>query len=104
MILTRLASKIWNGNHNGSNNEDALFIDHNGEQFQYCLDYMWDGGNVVLPPTIPKDALLRDLEYYGFHCVDASKISAQAKETVTVLKIYIDFTTSDDTPLKKCCM
>jgi hypothetical protein len=51
-----------------------FFIERDGERFRYCLDYMRDGGTVNLPPTIPKDALLQDLTYYGFQDIDPSKI------------------------------
>lgn len=42
-----------------------IFIDRNAERFQYCLDYMRDG-EVWLPNTVSKQALLKDLDYFGF--------------------------------------
>jgi hypothetical protein len=82
-MLARLASDTWHPGSESRRNEEgsfgggnaALFIERDGERFRYCLDYMRDGGDVVLPHTIPKDALLQDLVYYGFEGIDQSKIS-----------------------------
>lgn len=67
------------GSKNGSSNDHdtILFIKRNGERFQYCLDYMRDGENVVIPHTISKAALLQDLTYYGFQDIDPSIIFIQ---------------------------
>ena len=56
--------------------EEALFIERNGERFQYCLDYMRDGGSVELPATISRKGFLQDLTYYGFEDIDELKITA----------------------------
>ena len=56
-------------------NDGALFIERNGERFQYCLDYMRDGGEVELPPTVSRNGFLQDLVYYGFERIDPSKIT-----------------------------
>mmetsp|Transcript_30105 Transcript_30105/g.64530 ORF Transcript_30105/g.64530 Transcript_30105/m.64530 type:complete len:223 (-) Transcript_30105:599-1267(-) len=80
-MLARLASDTWSGSENKivdddeDGNANALFIERDGERFRYCLDFMRDGGAVALPVTIPKDAFLQDLAYYGFDSVDPSKIS-----------------------------
>ena len=64
-MLRTLISKTWlNDEHN-----DPLFIECDGERFSYCLDYM-RYGKVALPITVSKDAILKDLDYYGFHGVD----------------------------------
>ena len=73
-MLARLSSETWRRQSNHGE-EKPLFIERNGERFQYCLDYMRDGGVVDLPATVSKAALLRDLEYYGFYDVDPSAIS-----------------------------
>ena len=56
-----------NGSKNDSKMQDpaTIFIDGNGERFPYILDFMRDK-EVHLPLSVPKAALLRDLEYYGF--------------------------------------
>ena len=59
-----------------------IFIDRNGDRFQYILDYMRDK-EVHLPLSVSKAAILRDLEYFGFDNVNANTIhdgfeSAQA--------------------------
>lgn len=77
-MLARLSSETWSPqtDDGDSNYKGApLFIERDGERFRYCLDYMRDGGIVDLPATVSKAALLRDLEYYGFHDVDPSAIS-----------------------------
>jgi len=100
-MLARMASETWfpRGHNCGDSkhadeeddpkkNNDALFIERDGERFRYCLDYMRDGGFVVLPPTIPRDALLHDLSYYGFQEINASKISV--KGSLSLLRISHD--------------
>ena len=59
-------------NDNSSTIDDAdqqqqpiFLIDGNGDRFPYILDYMRDK-EVHLPLSVPKAALLRDFEYYGF--------------------------------------
>lgn len=103
-MLARMASDTWmlvgnvndngskkrkknengnNGHKNGDKDDDdksnkkGLFIERNGDRFQFCLDYMRDGGIIELPQTVSKEALLQDLNYYGFHDVDPSSISVK---------------------------
>ena len=57
-----------------------LFLEGNGDRFQYCLDYMRNGGSVHLPATTSKRALLLDLEYYGFEDVEESKIYVEQQQ------------------------
>jgi BTB/POZ domain len=57
-----------------TNKNTPIFIDRNGERFQYVLDYMRDG-SVQLPMTISKESLLKDMEYYGFD-IDPDRITA----------------------------
>lgn len=61
-MLARSASTIWC---HTATTAPTIFIDRNGERFAYILDYMRDG-IIELPYTISKDAILIDLEYYGF--------------------------------------
>ena len=64
-MLAALASPRW---YPEANDEEALkpiFIDRNGERFQYVLDYMRDDGTVYLPNDIPPDAIIAELEYFG---------------------------------------
>jgi hypothetical protein len=72
----------------GDDKSAALFIERDGERFRYCLDYMRDGGTVHLPPTIPKDALLQDLAYYGFQDIDPSRFSVMG--SLPMFKICFD--------------
>jgi len=67
----------------------ALFIERDGSRFRYCLDYMRDNGCVSLPPDVPKDALLRDLDYYGFENVDQDKISVQG--SLPMFEVCLDY-------------
>jgi len=66
-----------NDNGDVMGDKSALFIERNGDRFQFCLDYMRDGGNIDLPVTVSKDSLLQDLVYYGFHNVDPSRITVK---------------------------
>jgi hypothetical protein len=59
-MLARMVSETWQ-----KDREATLFIERNGERFQYCLDYMRDG-EVWLPLNAPKQGVLLDLDYFGF--------------------------------------
>ena len=52
---------------------EPIFIERNGERFQYCLDYMRDG-RVSVAITVSKDGIVKDLEYYGFEGIDPAAI------------------------------
>eukprot|EP01064_Diplonema_japonicum_P011843 TRINITY_DN192_c0_g1_i1.p1 TRINITY_DN192_c0_g1~~TRINITY_DN192_c0_g1_i1.p1 ORF type:complete len:185 (+),score=43.25 TRINITY_DN192_c0_g1_i1:73-627(+) len=41
-----------------------IFIDRNGERFQYILDWYRDG-KIVLPPHVSYEAFLSDLQFFG---------------------------------------
>lgn len=90
-MLARMASKTWisEDKNDASNDGDktcgngiddvvqkgrALFIEHNGDRFQYCLDFMRDGGIVNLPANVSKEAFLLVLIYFGFDDFDPSRI------------------------------
>lgn len=53
-----------------------IYIERNGERFQYVLDYMREG-TVQLPSSVNKEAVLNDLKYLGF---DSCPDSIQAPE------------------------
>ena len=63
-----MASETWQ-----KDREAVLFIDENGERFQYCLDYMRHE-EVWLPLDVPKEVILRDLDFYGLSDVDPELI------------------------------
>jgi len=71
-MLARISSKQWQ-----EDPESEIFIDRNGDRFQYCLDYLRDG-SVVLPVTVPKKAVLQDLAYYSIEDVDESSITTDS--------------------------
>ena len=84
---------------NGDGGKKALFIDRNSDRFQYCLDYMRDGGIAGLPMTVSKDAVLHDLAYYGFHDVDPSSISVQL--SLSMIKTSHEYIQSLELDLNK---
>lgn len=71
-MLARLASPMWNQKVDGDSDHDdtsttkPIFIERDGHRFRYVLDYMRDNGLVFLPNTVPLEAFLNDLAYYGF--------------------------------------
>jgi hypothetical protein len=67
-MLSRMASETWQ-----KDRDATLFIDENGERFQYCLEYMRHK-EVWLPLDVPKEVILRDLDFYGFSNVDPEMI------------------------------
>ncbi|KAJ9473308.1 hypothetical protein DIPPA_08134 [Diplonema papillatum] len=57
----------WHGSgefSDDSTNTREVFIDRNGERFQYILDYYRDGV-IVLPPHIPYEAFMRDVQFFS---------------------------------------
>ena len=70
-ILARMTSELWLGSDKAK--DEPIFIERNGERFQYCLDYMRDG-RVSVSTAASKDGIMKDLEYYGLEGVDPSAI------------------------------
>ena len=71
-MLARLVDMTWQ---NKTKKNEVLFIDRNGDRFQYVLDYMRDR-RVHLPMTVSSSAFQSDLEYYGFDNVKQASITA----------------------------
>ena len=68
-MLARITSDRWEqGATNPSN--DEIFLERNGDRFQYVLDYMRDA-KVELPLSIPRGQFIADMEYYGLEHSDA---------------------------------
>lgn len=59
---------------NDSNDDDEIFIDADGLQFRFVLEYMRHQ-KIDLPMNIAKDAVLKDLQYFGFENVPADAIN-----------------------------
>jgi hypothetical protein len=62
------------------------FIDRNGTRFQYVLDYMRDG-EVILPITETKEAVLAELAYFGIEA-DAKKVNDSGARHVGCVDSY----------------
>jgi BTB/POZ domain len=56
-----------------SNHDKPIFIDGNGERFQYVLDYI-RFRKVELPSHIGIESFVNDLDYYGFVHVDQEQV------------------------------
>jgi len=63
-MLARLVSDTWL-----SDPDATIFIDRDGEIFQYVLYYM-RYGKVSLPITVSREMFLLDMEHYGFTSAD----------------------------------
>lgn len=65
-MLAKICSETWQQGATTTENqgEGTIFIDRNGERFQYVLDFMRDA-SVELPTTIPRAQFIKDLEYLG---------------------------------------
>jgi hypothetical protein len=70
-MLARMVSDTWLE----GEQKEPLFIDRNGDRFQYCLDYMRDGPAVALPFTVSKESVLKELEYFGFDNADPTDLT-----------------------------
>jgi hypothetical protein len=71
-MLARMVDTKWK--QDDDDGEQAMFIDRNGDRFQYVLDYMRDR-QVSLPMTVSVSGFRQDLEYYGFDNVKESCIN-----------------------------
>jgi len=63
-MLARLLDDTWRSGNDDDSSNETIFVDRNGERFQYVLDLLRDG-RVFLPLTVSKEAFLVDLEYFG---------------------------------------
>lgn len=74
-MLETIASTRWrttsSENNDSIENSHEIFVDRNGERFQFVLDYMKDGV-AVLPFSIPRASFIQDLEYFGLDHVDSA--------------------------------
>ena len=89
-MLARMVSEAWNSDDSGDESDKdkkALFIDRNGERFQYVLDYMRDGSNVSLPVLVSKEGFLKDLEYFGFENVNPTNVFSSSNYAQIVKKM-----------------
>ena len=69
-MLARLISSRWNQNpEEGS----EIFIGRNGRRFEFVLDYMRDR-KIQLPSSVPKQAILQELQYFGFENIPDNAI------------------------------
>eukprot|EP00985_Skeletonema_marinoi_P019529 scaffold11238_cov150-Skeletonema_marinoi.AAC.3 len=58
-MLGKLVSEAWQ-----ADPEEPVFIDRNGNIFEYVLDYL-RYGSIELPRNVPKSSFERDLDFYG---------------------------------------
>lgn len=70
-MLAKSASEQWQRDPN-----KEIFIDRNGIIFSFVLDYLRDG-KVDLPCTVRKEAVMRELVYYGVENIDNDAINDQ---------------------------
>lgn len=101
-MLRKITSDTWTkataaATTTNSASEDDLanpeiFIDRNGERFQYVLDYMRDG-KVSLPLSVPRASLIADMEYFGIDYDDdhVTLSVADPKDLFHGLGRYRDF-------------
>ncbi|KAL3917193.1 MAG: hypothetical protein SGILL_004827, partial [Bacillariaceae sp.] len=70
-MLARMIDTTWKHEHYKPG--DMIYIDRNGNRFQYVLDYMRDG-TVHLPVTECYAAIAHELDYFGFENVGPKKV------------------------------
>ena len=84
-MLAKIASEQWQED----DPESEIFIDRDGTIFRYVLNYLRDG-EVKLPISERKDALIKELEFYNVDH-DADKIDDSKEQTVNLIPTYQDF-------------
>jgi hypothetical protein len=80
-MLANIASEKWQ-----EDPEAEIFIERNGNRFQYVLDYMRDG-KVVLPVTESKESVLAELKYFGVEA-NKSEVSDTSAKRADCVKSY----------------
>ena len=65
-MLARCASSQWLADPNSE-----IFLDRDGYVFRHVLNYLRDG-EVILPITVSKNAIINELTYYGIDIADSS--------------------------------
>jgi len=81
-MLTRSSSDIWHK----EKDDSEIFIERNGLRFQYVLDYLRDG-EVFLPISECKEAVLAELEYYNIDYKEECIHSSQGQAAGGALQI-----------------
>merc|ERR1711862_764691 len=81
-MLRKITSDTWR------KSAKEIFIDRNGERFQYVLDYMRDN-EVVLPLSVSRDHLITDMKYFGIaHSRKNITSSPSVTDPKTLLKVF----------------
>ena len=80
-MLYKSASKVWL-----ENPDEEVYIERDGNRFAYCLDYLRDK-KCYLPFTVSKDAVMKDLKYYGIENVDERNIHIHHPEGKDVMEL-----------------
>ena len=98
-MLSKICSKTWvQADAETATVKEAaeeIFIDRNGERFQYVLDYMRDS-RVELPLSIPRTQFVADMEYFSLDYKEDSITlnPANARELFHSLTCYRDYFSS----------
>merc|ERR1712174_111098 len=77
MGLSRLVSETWIKN--GEN--EAIFIDRDGENFAHVLNYL-RYGEVKIPIAVSMDSLMKDMDFYGIEVIESNVKDAQCDATI----------------------
>ena len=93
-MVRKITSDTWNQKSNDDDGDDGkntkeIFIERNGGRFQYVLDFMRDG-TVTLPPSIPRQQLIKDMEYYGID-FDDTKITFSVTDRSDLFTYFSDY-------------
>mmetsp|Transcript_33310 Transcript_33310/g.80575 ORF Transcript_33310/g.80575 Transcript_33310/m.80575 type:complete len:208 (+) Transcript_33310:1205-1828(+) len=64
-----------------------IFLDRDPDRFAYCLDFMRDNGEVHLPETVTKAALLGELKFFGFAYFKEDQIDDQQSKRQAAIRI-----------------
>eukprot|EP00977_Amphora_coffeiformis_P023587 scaffold13700_cov153-Amphora_coffeaeformis.AAC.1 len=98
-MLSKICSKTWvQADAETATVKEAaeeIFIDRNGQRFQYVLDYMRDS-RVELPLSIPRSQFVADMEYFSLDYKEESITlnPADARELFHSLNCYRDYFSS----------
>ena len=88
------------GDNNNNKKEFHHYLDRDPTRFRYILDYYRDGGKIIIPMTISKSEMMREVEYFALPLTE-DDIQYDAKDIGDVRQSLLRFDTHAVDALKR---